>query len=95
MRIQLEVLGGPLDGYTFQFNKRVQIGREGDVAISIDRFVSRHHAVLEPTAGGVILEDKGSTNGTFVDGERLNGSVTLRNGQEFIVGKTWMQITWS
>ena len=95
MRIQLEVLGGPLDGYTFQFNKRVQIGREGDVALSIDRFVSRQHAVLEPTAGGVILEDKGSTNGTFVDGERLHGSVTLRNGQEFIVGKTWMQITWS
>lgn len=95
MRIQLEVLGGPLDGYIFQFNKRVQIGREGDVALGVDRFVSRHHAVLEPTVGGVILEDTGSTNGTFVDGERLHGSTTLRNGQEFIVGKTWLAITWS
>ncbi|MCR4783934.1 MAG: FHA domain-containing protein [bacterium] len=95
MRIQLEVLGGPLDGYIFQFNKRVQIGREGDVALSIDRFVSRHHAVLEPTAGGVILEDKGSTNGTFVAGERLHGSTTLHNGEEFIIGKTWLAITWT
>lgn len=95
MRIQLEVLGGPLDGYIFQFNKRVQIGREGEVALGVDRFVSRHHAVLEPTAGGVILEDNGSTNGTFVDGERLHGSTTLTNGQEFIVGKTWLSITWN
>ncbi|MGN0013074.1 MAG: FHA domain-containing protein [Candidatus Bruticola sp.] len=95
MRIMLEVLGGPLDGYVFQFNKRVQIGREGDVALSVDRFVSRHHAVLEPTAGGVILEDKGSTNGTFVDGERLYGSVALKNGQEFIIGRTWLHISWS
>ena len=94
MRIQLEVLGGPLDGHIFQFNKRVQIGREGEIPLGVDRFISRHHAALEPTASGVVLEDLNSTNGTFVNGERLQGKTTLRNGQVFIVGKTWLEITW-
>lgn len=94
MRIQLEVLGGPLDGHIFQFNNRVQIGREGEIPLGVDRFISRRHAILEPTASGVVLEDLNSTNGTFVNGERLQGKTTLRNGQVFIVGKTWLEITW-
>ncbi len=94
MRIQLEVLGGPLDGHLFQFNNKVHIGREGEIPITIDRFVSRRHATLEPQAGGVVLEDLNSTNGTFVNGERLQGKTMLRNGQVFIVGKTWLEITW-
>lgn len=95
MRIQLEVLGGPLDGHIFQFNKRVQIGREGEIPLGVDSFISRRHAILEPTvSGGVILEDLNSTNGTFVNGERLQGKTNLRNGQVFIVGKTWLEISW-
>ena len=94
MRIQLEVLGGPLDGHIFQFNKKVQIGREGEIPLVIDHCISRRHATLEPTASGVVLEDLNSTNGTFVNGERLQGKTMLRNGQVFIVGKTWLEISW-
>ena len=95
MRIQLEVLGGPLDGHIFQFNKRVQIGREGEIPLGVDRFISRRHAIVEPVSGGVVLEDLNSTNGTFVNGERVQGRVQLQNGQTFIVGKTWLEINWS
>lgn len=95
MRIQLEVLGGPIDGHLFQFNKKVQIGREGEIPLTIDRFISRRHATIDPTASGVILEDLNSTNGTFVNGERLVGKTQLHNKQVFVVGKTWLEITWS
>jgi len=95
VRIQLEVLGGPLDGHVFQFNKTVQIGREGEVGLGIDRFISRRHARLEPQPhGGVVLEDLNSTNGTFVNEERVHGRVELRNGHVFRVGKTWLEIAW-
>lgn len=94
MRVQLEVLGGPLDGHVFQFNKTVQIGREGEVALGVDRFVSRKHAVLDLQPHGVVLEDLNSTNGTFLEDRRLHGKVDLRNGQTFRVGKTWLEITW-
>ena len=95
MKISIEVMGGPIDGHIFQFNKQVQIGREGDVPLSFDYNVSRRHAILDPVAGGVALEDLGSTNGTFVDGERLEGRTMLRNGQEVIIGgKTRLMVTW-
>jgi len=95
VRIQLEVLGGALDGHVFQFNKTVQIGREGEIALGVDRFVSRRHALLEPQAhGGVVLEDLNSTNGTFLEDQRVHGRVELRNGQAFRVGKTWVEIYW-
>lgn len=94
MRVKLEVLGGPLDGHIFQFNKTVQIGREGEVGLGIDRFVSRRHAMIELQPGGVVLEDLNSTNGTFTEDRRVQGRIDLRNGQLFRVGKTWMEITW-
>lgn len=94
MRIKLEVLGGPLDGHIFQFNKTVQIGREGEIALGVDRFVSRRHAVLELAPHGVVLEDLNSTNGTFMEDRRVHGRIDLRNGQTFRVGKTWLEITW-
>ena len=49
---------------------------------------------MEIQGATVFLEDLSSTNGTFVDDERLNGRVQLSNGKVFRVGRTWLQITW-
>lgn len=94
MRVNLEILSGPMDGHIFQFTSSSDIGREGKLKLAIDRFVSRRHAIIHIQGSLVALEDLSSTNGTFVDDERLNGKVQLSNGKVFRVGRTWLQITW-
>ncbi|MCL5036902.1 MAG: FHA domain-containing protein [Chloroflexi bacterium] len=96
MKVYLEVLGGPLDGQIYTFNKSIDMGRDPTCGISIttDNYISRRHArllVIEPEA---FLEDLNSTNGTFIEGEQLKGRIVLKNGQYFRVGKTDMQVTW-
>ena len=94
MRIVLEIVSGPMDGHIFQFNHTVDIGREGKLKLGMDRFVSRRHAQIEVSEARVVLEDLRSTNGTFVDEQRLQGRVELRNGQVFRIGRTWLEISW-
>ncbi|MCL6641528.1 MAG: FHA domain-containing protein, partial [Candidatus Rokubacteria bacterium] len=51
----------------------VSIGRAPDNVVRIDDpRVSRHHALIVPRAGGFVLVDLGSTNGTWVDGLRVS-----------------------
>lgn len=67
----------------------IVIGRgvECDVVIK-DVKASRKHCRLTRTEGGFVLEDLGSRNGTFVNGERIEGSVTLKKSQTFQAGDT-------
>jgi pSer/pThr/pTyr-binding forkhead associated (FHA) protein len=54
----------------------MSIGRSEDSALRLVEGVpSRHHAQLSSDADGVFIEDLGSTNGTFVNGQRLDASV--------------------
>jgi hypothetical protein len=68
--------------------ERVTIGasRDNDVALPFDRTVSRVHAVLELVASRWCVRDLSSTNGTFVNGERLLGERPLADGDEIRVG---------
>ena len=52
----------------------ISVGRGGqnDVAIERDEFASSAHALFTPQRDGVWIEDIGSTNGTFVNGEQLD-----------------------
>ena len=64
------------------------VGRGSDADIVInDPGVSRAHAEIRITPTGVILTDLGSTNGTFVEGHRIDAA-TLLNGNEITVGRT-------
>ncbi|MDA1273388.1 MAG: FHA domain-containing protein [Verrucomicrobia bacterium] len=67
----------------------IVIGRgvECDVVIK-DVKASRKHCRLTRTDGGFVLEDLGSRNGTFVNGEKIEESVTLKQGQNFKAGDT-------
>ena len=63
------------------------IGRDRGCAVQIDaESVSRHHARLYVTGGDVSIEDLGSKNGTWVNGRRLEGRVTLTDGASFRLG---------
>lgn len=71
---------GPLNGQRWSIRSDLLIGRDPGCDIVIpDRQVSRQHARLQVTPEGVILEDLGSKNGTFVNGEPILGAVQLHD----------------
>ena len=59
---------------------------DNDIVVP-DVLASRHHAILVPTADGVRIQDAGSTNGTFVNGQRVKDAL-LRDGNVITLGNT-------
>ena len=84
--ISLKVLEGGEKGTTYPVSKpRFLIGRSnGDVNLN-DGMISRVHCALEISAEGIVLKDLESTNGTFVDGQKIT-TATLTDGSTFRVG---------
>lgn len=87
---RLVVRRGPQPNQAYDLNKDlVTLGRDitNDIVIN-DPEVSRHHLRLTRAPGGISLEDLGSTNGTFVNGQRLSGPRPLRAGDMIGLGET-------
>jgi predicted component of type VI protein secretion system len=64
------------------------VGREEDCHLRPNSdLVSRHHCVFTSDEYSVRLRDLGSTNGTFVNGERIRGQVILKEGDRVVIGK--------
>ena len=84
----LVIRQGPRPNQTFPLNKSVlSIGRLADNDIVIDDpGVSRHHARLTWRENRWVLEDLNSSNGTFVNGQRITGPVALRSGVQVGLG---------
>lgn len=86
---QLVVRTGPNPGKIYPLTKNeISLGRDiaNDIVIS-DAEVSRHHARMVAQGGSYILEDTGSTNGTYVNGQRLMGPHMLRPGELILLGE--------
>ena len=63
------------------------LGRDPSVTLCIDApSVSRRHARLRIKRGEAVLEDLGSKNGTFVNGQKVNGRVRLSDRDKICVG---------
>jgi len=86
------VISGPDSGTTFPVDKaRIVIGRLGaDIGLS-DVEISREHAAVEVDDDSVVVFDLGSTNGTYVAGDRVE-SAPLDNYGEFEVGGTTLML---
>jgi DNA-binding winged helix-turn-helix (wHTH) protein len=65
------------------------IGRNEDCAVRIDKTeVSRCHAMITVQGTTAIIEDLGSKNGTFVNGNQVAGPTPLANGDEIWIGRS-------
>src|SRR4030081_2154033 len=91
MQVTLRVLAGPYTGRTFSFNQHdtFLIGRNPDAHLYLpnDRFFSRNHCLLEISPPRCFLRDLGSTNGTFVNSQRVREAF-LHNGDRLQGGET-------
>jgi hypothetical protein len=79
------------DGEGFELNSaQLTIGRgnQNDIPIATDEFASARHARFEPRQDGVWVQDLGSTNGTFLNGTRLDRPRRLAQGDIVRVGET-------
>ena len=87
---QLVMRQGPNPGKVFELTgPEAVIGRDISNEVTVnDAEVSRRHTRLEFQGGGYIVEDLGSTNGTFVNGRRLTGPHSLRPGETIRMGET-------
>lgn len=85
---QLTVKTGPTPGQIFILDKpELSIGREaGNEMVVSDADVSRKHARLILQGNAYLVEDLGSTNGTFVNGERIAEPVLLNPGDIVTLG---------
>jgi class 3 adenylate cyclase len=68
------------------------LGRECDGLVLADAQVSRRHLELRTRSGAVEATDLGSTNGTFLDGERISRPVTLQPDHTLTLGTTSVRI---
>jgi hypothetical protein len=63
-------------------------GRQNDIAIGTDEYASARHARFEPRQDGVWVQDLGSTNGTYLNGARLEHPRRLTQGDIVRIGET-------
>ena len=91
----LRVVSGNAGGKEISFEDEFEIGRaaEGDGTLGDDPEISRRHARITRRAGDQLtVEDLGSTNGTFVNGKRIEEATPLRAGDTVKMGTTTIQV---
>ena len=81
-KFMLRGVSGATFGKTFALTGTMVIGRQNDSDIPVPaEEISRHHARLQVTAEGVMVEDMGSANGTFINDKRVQTGL-LKPGEE-------------
>ena len=81
-RFVLRGVSGAAFGKVFPVLTQQTIGRQSDCDIAIpSEEISRRHAQVKPTPAGLMVEDLGSSNGTFINGQRVQQGL-LKPGEE-------------
>jgi pSer/pThr/pTyr-binding forkhead associated (FHA) protein len=88
----LTVVTGDSAGTSVDVAGEIVVGREGADLPLPDEQISRRHAAVRSVDDGIEVEDLGSLNGTFVDGRRLEGPVTVQSAAALRVGTTEMSL---
>ena len=83
------VEGDSLRGKTFDLGTELTIGRNEKCHITLDdTYVSQTHARIFSRGDTYLVEDLGSTNGTYINRKRITSPVELRRGDQVKIGKT-------
>lgn len=90
----LVVTEGPLAGTQITLtNQPITMGRaDGSTLILTDDYASTHHARLVPGNAGWLLEDLGSTNGTYLDRAKVTGPTPVPLGVPIRIGRTALEL---
>lgn len=83
---------GPLTGRRVEIDAELVVGREDEALTIEDDEISRRHAVIRPGDGVIEIEDLGSTNGTYVNGVRIEGATRLAGGDTIKLGRSVLEV---
>ena len=91
---QVVVTGGNLAGTTITLaDQQITIGRAADATLVLtDDYASTRHARLFPQNGEWIVEDLGSTNGTYLDRQKVTQPIPVPVGVPIRIGKTVLEL---
>ncbi|MEU4407770.1 FHA domain-containing protein [Streptosporangium sp. NPDC023963] len=91
---EMVVTGGPLQGTTITLSETpITIGRANDATLVVsDDYASSRHARLFPQDGQWIVEDLGSTNGTYLDRSKVTRPTPVPLGVPIRIGKTVIEL---
>jgi hypothetical protein len=90
--MKLVFRSGPRADEEIQIDREMVLGRDGaDIEIE-DSAVSRQHARLRPQGDTLQIEDLGSTNGTYVNGSKIDEPAIVRPGDFINIGQSTLEI---
>ena len=91
---RLLVTGGSLAGTSIGLaDQQITIGRANDATLVLsDDYASSRHARLFPQNGQWIVEDLGSTNGTYLDRQKVTQPTPVPSGVPIRIGKTVLEL---
>jgi pSer/pThr/pTyr-binding forkhead associated (FHA) protein len=90
----LKFISGKYQGGEFPLksDKQIVIGRTSELdLVLVDDMVSRKHAKIQVASGAITIEDLGSTNGTFVNGEKVK-QARLKEGDRILIGTSILKL---
>ncbi len=90
----LKFISGKYQGGEFPLKqeKQIVIGRSGELDVVLaEDMVSRKHAKISTQGGKIVIEDLGSTNGTFVNGEKIKHA-RLKEGDRILIGTSILRL---
>src|SRR5215218_6396129 len=91
----IRITGGPAAGSQLDIAQELQIGRSASAEgrLGDDPEISRQHARFSRTPQGqLVVEDLGSTNGTYVNGQRIGAAQILNPGDTVQLGRSMLTI---